>query len=277
MALPDRAELFELELLGGATERRFRRLRPEVEAMPWGTLDVSGAAESDLIAARRAWTGAAYQEHRTGVACAITLKAMIEARAPVDLIAVASRFPLDEMVHVELCARMAMELGGGTEIIHDPRMMVLEPEPKSTPLMRAAECAVRFFCVGEAISIPLLRATWHVSQHPLPRAVMGRIVKDEAAHGIFGFTFLDWVLPRLSRADRETLGRHADLAIRFLYRQWEDTKAHRRAPTHDGDVLGWMKTDEYLALAIRSMRELVIDPLEARGVPLAAQLTECRV
>ena len=34
-------ELFELELLGGTTEQRFRRMRPEVEAMPWGTRDMS--------------------------------------------------------------------------------------------------------------------------------------------------------------------------------------------------------------------------------------------
>ena len=194
-------ELFELEILGGSTERRFRKLRPEVEAMPWGTMGVEGISPGELIAARSAWTGAAYQEHRTGVACAITLRALIEARAPLDLIAVASRFPLDEMVHVELCARMAMELGGGTEIIHDPNAMVLDVDPSLSPLMRAAECAVRFFFVGEAISIPLLRATWHVSKHPLPKAVMGRIVKDEAAHGTFGFTFLDWALPRLTPED----------------------------------------------------------------------------
>lgn len=273
----DTAELFELEMLGGTTERRFRKMRPEVEAMPWGTMDVSKAEEVDLVAARRAWTGAAYQEHRTGVACAITLKAMIEARAPVDLIAVASRFPLDEMVHVELCARMAMELGGGTEIIHDPSQMVLEPDPKLSPFMRAAECAVRFFCVGEAISIPLLRATWHVSSHPLPRAVMGRIVKDEAAHGIFGFTFLDWALPRLTEEDKAILGKNADLAIRFLYRQWDHTKKNRRAPKHDGDVLGWMKTDDYLALAAKSMQAQVIDPLEARGIPIGAQLRESSI
>lgn len=273
MTAPE-GELFELEILGGSTERRFRKLRPEVEAMPWGTMDVSSAEAADLIAARRAWTGAAYQEHRTAVACAISLRALIEARAPVDLIAVASRFPLDEMVHVELCARMAMELGGGTEIIHDPAAMVLDVDPKASALMRAAECAVRFFCVGEAISIPLLRATWHVSKHPLPRAVMGRIVKDEAAHGIFGFTFLDWAAPRLSDEDRASLGRSADLAIRFLYRQWEYTRKTRRAPKHDGDVLGWMKTDDYLALAEKAMQAQVIAPLEARGIPIGAQLTE---
>lgn len=267
-------ELFELELLGGTTEQRFRRMRPEVEQMPWGTLDLSSATEEACIAARRAWTGAAYQEHRTALACAMMLKALIEARAPVDLIAIAARFPLDEMVHVELSARMAMEFGGGTEIVHDPKHMVDGPNPDASPLMQAAECAVRFFCVGEALSIPLLRATWHIAEHPLPKAVMGRIVKDEAAHGVFGFTFLDWAGPRFSQADRAELGRQADLAIRFLYGQWRDVHDNRRQQLHEGDVLGWMRTDDYLSRAQRAMQTQVISPLEARGIPIGAQLSE---
>jgi hypothetical protein len=30
-----------------------------------------------------------------------------------------------------------------------------------------------------------------VAKDPLPKAVLGRIVKDEAAHGVFGYTFLE--------------------------------------------------------------------------------------
>jgi hypothetical protein len=268
------AELFELEMLGGSTEQRFRRMRPEVESMPWGTLDLSQVTAEQRITARKAWTGSAYQEHRTGAACALTLQALIEARAPLDLIAVASRFPLDEMVHVELCARMAMEFGGGTEIIHDPKAMILACDAGLSPLLQAADCVVRFFCVGEAISIPLLRATWHVAKHPLPKAVLGRIVKDEAAHGVFGFTFLDWVSERLSPADRSRLGASADLAIRFLYQQWVELYRRRDEPRPPDDVLGWMQTGAYLELACRSMQTLVIDPLEARGIPITAQLAE---
>lgn len=267
-------ELFELELLGGTTEQRFRRMRPEVEAMPWGTLQLSQVSEERRITARKAWTGSAYQEHRTGAACALTLQALIEARAPLDLIGVASRFPLDEMVHVELCARMAMEFGGGTEIIHDPKAMVVGCDRTLSPLMQAADMVVRFFCVGEAISIPLLRATWHVAKHPLPKAVLGRIVKDEAAHGVFGFTFLDWACERFSAEEKARLGVSADLAIRFLYSQWVDLHARRHEPRLEDDVLGWMQTDDYLKLAFRSMQTLVIDPLEARGIPIQAQLSE---
>lgn len=266
------SELFELELLGGNTEQRFRRMRPEVEAMPWGTLDLSTTSEAGRITARKAWTGAAFQEHRTGAACALTLRALIQARAPLDLVAVASRFPLDEMVHVELCARMAMEFGGGTEIIHDPNAMFLDVDPTLSPLMQAAECVVRFFCVGEAISIPLLRGTWRAASHPLPKAVLGRIVKDEAAHGVFGFTFLDWARERLTLEDKARLGAAADLAIRFLYAQWDDLRAQGDAPRSEADALGWMKTESYLELARRSMQAQVITPLEARGIPISAQL-----
>ncbi|MBI5517665.1 MAG: hypothetical protein HY909_28095 [Deltaproteobacteria bacterium] len=269
-----RNDLFELELLGGATERRFRALRPELGAMPWGTMDLSRAREEDLIAARRAWTGAAYQEHRTAVACAATLRALLEARAPVDLVGISSRFPLDEMVHVELCARMAMECGGGTEIRYDPDYVVLDASPSLSPLVRACELAVRFFCVGEAISIPLLRATWKKARHPLPRAVLGRIVKDEAAHGAFGFTVLDWALPDLTPEDLAHLGRMADVGIDFLHRQWDDLARRPRSAPHDGDVLNWMATDEYLEAAHRALEYNVRAPLKARGVPLRDRALE---
>jgi hypothetical protein len=261
-------ELFELEILGGATERRYRKMRPEVEAMPWGTMDLSKATEDDRVIARRAWTGAAYQEHRTAVACTATLRALLEARAPIDLVGVASRFPLDEMVHVELCSRMAMECGGGTEIRYDPDQVILDAASDKEPLLRACELAVRFFAVGEAISIPLLRATWHAARHPLPRAVLGRIVKDEAAHGVFGFTVLDWADDRLTEDDRVHLGTMADIGVDFLYRQWDDLAKRPKSRPHDGDVLQWMQTEDYLALAYKSLERDVLAPLRARKIPL---------
>jgi hypothetical protein len=264
-------EVFELEMLGGAFEKRYRRMRPEVEAMPWGTLDASGYEEHVVVAARRAWTGAAFQEHRTAVACAMALRGMTEVRAPLDLIALASRFPLDEVVHVELCARMAMELGGGTEIIHDPDELIADADPSLPPLLRASELMTRFFCVGEAISIPLLRATWHVARHPLPRAILGRIVKDEAAHGAFGFAFLDWALDRLGEEDRAHLGRQADRAIDALARNWAELRSRPKTGSLEDHPLAWMQTDAYLALASRSLEQAVRRPLLERGIPLVAR------
>jgi hypothetical protein len=266
------AELFELELFGEGIERRYRQMRPEVEAMPWGTFDTSKLSERSLIIARKQWTLAAFQEHRTGIACCAALRALMECRAPIDLIAMASRFPLDEMVHVELCARMAMELGGGTEVVHDPDELIVEPPDGLSPVMRAGDMVVRFFCVGEALSIPLLRATWKASNHPLPRAVLGRIVKDEAAHGTFGYAFLEWALPQLDEKDKIHLARAADRTMRVIQKQWDKIRA-KRSPDYDervGDALGWMQTDAYLALAEKSMEKRVRRPLLEHGIPIEA-------
>lgn len=264
-------ELFELSLLGGAVERRYRRLRPEVEQLPWDTLDPSKYSQDVLKVARTTWTEATFQEHRTAAACAATLKALIAARAPVDLIAMATRFPLDEMVHVELCARLATGLGGGAPLEHDPLQLIVEPDRTLPALLQAAELVVRNFCVGEALSIPVLRGSWHAAGHPLIKAVLGRIVKDEAAHGQFGWFFLDWAGDKLSAADREHLARQAALTINSVVERWKDIKpiAHEES---DVDRLGWMESSTYVALARRSMQTSVIEPLERYGIVVAPWL-----
>lgn len=259
---------FELELLGDSHLRRYRRMRPEVEAMPWDTLRPELYPPDVLLAARKAWTTAAFQEYRTGTACTEALHLLLEARAPLDLIALATRFPLDEMVHVELCARMAMALGGATEIIYEPGTLAPRPDPEQPLLVQAAELVTVLFCVGEALSIPLLRGTWHAARHPLAKAILGRIVQDEAAHGTFGFAFLDWALDALDDDARAHLGQAADRAIDSVRVNWHDLQ--RRPPSDsDAHALAWMQTDAYLALATRSLRRLVMAPLVARGIPLA--------
>jgi hypothetical protein len=261
--------LFELELIGDGMERRYRRARPEVEAMPWGTLDLRGIPEPVIVAARRSWTGAAFQEHRTAAACSATLRALVEARAPLDLIAGFARFPLDEIVHVELCARMAMELGGGTELWHEPSALCADADASLSPLLQACELVTRNFCVGEALSIPLLHGTWIRTHHPLPRAVLGRIVRDEAAHGVFGWTFLDWALPLLPPEGPALIRRTAESAIGEVRRLWDDIRRRPAAPQGAGHELGWMGTEEYLQLAQHSLRTRVLAPFLRRGIEIA--------
>jgi hypothetical protein len=265
----DELEAFELELYGGSVEKRHRRQRPEIEAMPWDDFDASLYDERARIAARAAWTRAAFQEHRTAAATAVALRALVEARAPIDLIGVATRFPLDELVHVELCARMASALGGGTELLHRPQELIRDPSRSLSPLMRAADIVVRVYCVGEALSIPLLRGAWHAAKHPLPKAILGTIVRDEAAHGVFGFWFLDWALPRLSARERAELGISAERAIAPIRALWREI-ASEGAPHSDSEAnpLGWMRTDEYLEMSHVAMQEKVLAPLRARSIPV---------
>lgn len=253
-------------------------MRPEIEEMPWGTLAASLAehpiAEDEQIRAQRAWTGAAFQEHRTAVACALALRAMLDARTPLDIVGLATRFPLDEVAHVELCSRMTLELGGATEIRYTPAEVVRDADPDLSPLLRAADLVVRFFCVGEALSIPLLRGAARAARHPLARGVLNRIVRDEAAHGVFGFTFLDWALSGMTEQDRAHLGQAADGTIRATQRQWDTINSDTR-PEGDHDALAWMHSQAYLSLARRSMTRNVVEPLRRRGIPILAWPDAC--
>lgn len=268
-SVTDDFEPFELELFGEGVEKRHRRQRPEVEAMPWDEFDASLYDEHVRVAARSAWTRAAFQEHRTAAATAVALRALVEARAPIDLIGVATRFPLDELVHVELCARMATALGGGTEILHRPQELIRDPSSSLSPLMRAADIVVRIYCVGEALSIPLLRGAWHAAKHPLPKAILGTIVRDEAAHGVFGFWFLDWALPRLGPGDRAQLGVSAERAIAPIRALWRDIASNQQPhPDSEAHPLGWMQTNVYLEMAHIAMQEKVLAPLRARSIPV---------
>ena len=97
-------------------------------------------------------------------------------------------------------------------------------------------------------------------------------MKDEAAHGTFGFAFLDWAEPALSDADRAHLGKAADRAIRAVQAQWKDISSGPKntGASPLGDTLGWMRSDAYLELAKRSMEERVRTPLRARRIPISA-------
>src|SRR5690349_5626531 len=103
--------MFELEIHGGAVERQFRSRRPHTEQLPWGTLDVSAFSTDEFIAARSGWTDLALQEYGAAASQANVLRLLVRARVPIDLSAMITSFPLDELVHTELGVRMAEELG----------------------------------------------------------------------------------------------------------------------------------------------------------------------
>ncbi len=243
-------------------------MRPDVEALPWASFDASLYDDEVRVAARAAWTRAAFQEHRTAAAVSVSLRALVEARAPLDLIGVATRFPLDEVSHVDLCARMAGVLGGGTEVLHRPNELIRAPSTSLSPLMRAADIVVRLYCVGEALSIPLLRGAWHAAKHPLPKAILGTIVRDEAAHGTFGYWFLDWALPRLGAGDRHALAVSAEGAIAPLRRLFREIAGAPPQADSEAHPLGWLQGPEYLEIAHASMRRNVVEALRARAIPV---------
>jgi hypothetical protein len=217
-AVPSSArELFELELLGGAVERQYRKRRPHGGAMPWGTLDLSAFSTEEIIAARRGWTDLALQEYGAAASQANVLRLLVRARVPLDLSALLASFPLDELSHTELCARMAEELGGATPLEYPTEQVFPDPTAEAgSPLVCAAKAVAWEFCVGETLSLGQLKDHHAHAEAPLLEAVWGRLAKDEAAHARFGWLFMKWARPLLTTEERDAVVATARRAVRHV-------------------------------------------------------------
>lgn len=252
-----RDELFELSLLGGRIEKRWRQLRPAVEDMPWAALDPARLSPELAADARHFWTQSALAEHRAAAACAAVQRALVEARAPIDLIAAGGGFVLDELAHVELCARVANQLGGGVALRYRADQLVPAVDDSLSPLGRAAQLVLEVNCVSETFLLAVQRHTQRVERNELVRAVAARIARDEAAHARFGWLFFEWAEPLLDAAERQRLKRSAAAAIADILGL--ETVATR-------ETLGWLPARQYRDLAARVMETSVCQPLRARGL-----------
>lgn len=253
--------VFGLSLIGGPWERRLRRRRAGFEALPWH--EAIGDADDEAIAAARwVWTQSAFSELAAAASFAEIAAHLFACGAPIDLAAAAGDFVVDEVLHAELSARVANAFGGAVALDVDLARLVRPPVAED-PLLRAAELIVRASCVGEALTVPILKTTRDVARSPLVRAVVTRIARDESAHAQLGWWFLDWAAPRLTDADRDHLGRVAGAAVKAFAPIFSGSCA-------GGSDLGVLDCAAYDAAFADALRRRVVRPLAARGIAIPA-------
>jgi hypothetical protein len=246
---------FELAMIGGPWGRRLAPRRRWIDELPWDE-----RLPDDAGPARVVWTRTAFSEYASAAAFAEITAALLAAGAPIDLIAAAGDFIADEIVHTEVAARIAAALGGAVPLEVDLTRLVRPPAARD-PLVQAAELIVRTSCVGEALTVPMLKLTCEVAGSALIEAALGTIVGDESSHAQLGWWFLDWAEPRLDDATRAYLGEVATAAIAGF------------APLLGGNCrdsgLGTLGCDRYdpgfAAAVVRS----VARPLAERGITVA--------
>jgi hypothetical protein len=246
----------------------------DIDALPWGSIPVDRYPPEMVTMARYGWTENAFNEYTTAAAMGALVTELLKVRAPIEMVGLASQFAAEEIIHVELCARVAMELGGGGDFEVDPDTFVPALSKKLTPMQRASELMVILCCVGEAISFPLLGGSLRAAALPLTKAVLEKIVQDEAHHGRLGYLFLDWAESALDDKERKRLGRVAERAIATYLPLWRGRIPDRDGKTAEGFAvehvheLGWMAISEYTAVAESALRESIVEPLAERGIPV---------
>jgi|JI10StandDraft_1071094.scaffolds.fasta_scaffold06397_13 hypothetical protein len=259
------ATVFELHAIGGPWGRRLAPRRAWLDELAWpagGELLADDArAGLPLEIARAMWTQTAWSEYASAAAFAEIAAALLACGAPIDLVAAAGDFVVDELVHAEAAARVAGAVGGAValEVALD---RLVRPPAARAPLAAAAELIVRTCCVGEALTVPMLKLSRQVAGAGLIADVLGRIVADEASHAQLGWWFLDWAVPRLDDAARAELGRVAGGAIASF--------APLLAGGCTGSGLGVVACTVYDPAFTAAVARHVVRPLAARGIEIPA-------
>jgi len=243
---------FELSLVGGPWGRRLAPRRAWIDQLPWDE-----ELPQDLVDARVVWTRTAFNEYASAAAFAEVATLMLAAGAPIDLVAAAGDFVVDEIVHTEISARLAAKLGGAVPLEVRLDKLVRPPEPASA-LRRAAELIVRVSCVGEALTVPVLKVARDLAGSELIAEAIAKIVADESAHAQLGAWFLDWAEPELDDDTRVHLGRVAGKALRDL--------APTAANGTCADGYGRLACASFDAALAAAADRHVARPLAARGI-----------
>lgn len=257
------AEIFELELRGGAIEKHYRRMCPEVEQLPWGTLKLEDYGADQIRAARVGWTCASMQEYESTTIHARVLQDMLRARMPIDLTAMSTEFQREELTHAELAAKMAMELGGGAPIEHKTHK---EARTSGTPEYRIAETALWAFAISETYAHAMLAAAFGKAQHPLLRGVRNILAKDEAAHGRFGWILLECLLPEMNEAEKTNLRTIAAKAIKGLHKRIDALEKQPSNYFGELSAIGFSSPEEYRAIALEAIDGQILPKLDQQAL-----------
>lgn len=260
---------FELCFTEGQAAAWHARASGDLErAFPWESLDPGRFSPALVERARWAWTQQSLSEYGTSVSMAQLVEALARAGAPIDLIGMASRFVTQELEHAELYARLAMRLGGGAPLTFEATKLGITPSRADlTHTERANEFVVQLCCVGETFSMPMLAAGLRPDDHPLVRAVLERVVAEEAMHGRLGWLYLDWVAEELSEPEKSRLGQLASQTLAQLARQFPhgQTLAPGVSPS-ELNQLGWLDPQAWRLRALEVIEASVLAPLRRYGI-----------
>ncbi|APR74696.1 Hypothetical protein A7982_00042 [Minicystis rosea] len=161
------------------------------------------ADERRTLAAR--FRRQALLEHASIASFSRAAIALMAAGAPPDLVAGAHRAALDEVEHARLCFALASAFAGAPE--GPGRFPVMAGVAAPGDLVQLAADTARDGCVEETLSTIEAAEALDDALDPAVRAVLERIVRDEAGHAELAWRTVAWAIgaggPEAARAVAE--------------------------------------------------------------------------
>ncbi|HTQ41301.1 MAG TPA: ferritin-like domain-containing protein [Polyangiaceae bacterium] len=145
-------------------------------------------------AVRAEWARRVEEEYRSAsIAQHLTLW-LIQIGASPDLVHVGMRIADDEMVHSEMSHAVLEAAGGGGTAPIPRETLELSRTPGDALERDVTRVAVRVFCLGETVAVPLFRRLREGCTVPVARRALDRVLRDEVRHRDFGWSLLTWLL-----------------------------------------------------------------------------------
>jgi hypothetical protein len=110
-----------------------------------------------------------------------------------DLVHAGLRIGDDEMVHSEMSHAVLEAAGGGAPAPIARETLELARTPGEPLEHEVTRVAVRVFCLGETVAVPLFRRLREGCTVPVARRTLDRVLRDEVRHRDFGWSLLAWL------------------------------------------------------------------------------------
>lgn len=195
---------------------------------------------------------------------------LIQAGAPPDLIEAGLAIVGDELVHSQMSHEVYVAAGGTLPpaIERDQLGLARGDAALERDILRVA---VRVFCLGETVAVPLFKHLRERCTQPIAREALDRILRDEVRHRDFGWDLLDWLctlpidapaivdggLPAMLRELRESYGTDNPVVASDDGEMTDDERAWGLAPPR-----------EYAAILAQTLEKDYRPRFAARGVTL---------
>jgi hypothetical protein len=192
----------------------------------------------------------------------------MQAGAPPDLIDDGLEIVKDELVHSRMSNEVYVAAGGAEAPAIDPTSLALGRR-SSDLLDDVTLAALRVFCIGETIAVPLFRHLRARSTEPVARAALDRILRDEVRHRDFGWDVLDWLFQLRGERVKTLVGAELVAMSAMLESQYgAGNPVVASGGTIDDEERAWglAPPGEYAAILAGAIETEYVGRFAARGI-----------
>jgi hypothetical protein len=149
--------------------------------------------------------------------------------APLDLVALATRVPSDEIRHADYALRAAAAFSGAPVSVPFNRTFFEKYWSRTMEIGDVDLMVLEVSAISETIASALLAACKDGARDPMARGVYGALLADEVHHARLGWYYLAWRAPQWTRAERQRVAdRAGEYVVDIERRFWSGRDAPKK-------------------------------------------------